>query len=73
MTKTDLIIIGGGAAGLMAGAAAGELGLKTLLLERKHKPGRKLLMCGNGRCNLTINISAERMRQMYGGSSGAFP
>lgn len=66
MSKTDLIIIGGGAAGLMAGAAAGELGLKTLVLERKAKPGRKLLMCGNSRCNLTTNISAERMLQMYG-------
>jgi len=66
MEKTDLIIIGAGAAGLMAGVAAGELGLKTLLLERKHKPGRKLLMCGNARCNLTTNISKERMIQMLG-------
>ena len=66
MCKTDLIIIGGGAAGLMAGCAAGELELKTLVLERKHKPGRKLLMCGNARCNLTTNISSERMLQMLG-------
>lgn len=66
MQKTDLIIVGGGAAGLMAGCAAGEQGLKAVVLERKHKPGRKLLMCGNGRCNLTTNISAERMLQMFG-------
>ncbi len=66
MNKTELIIIGGGAAGLMAGCAAGELGLKTLVLERKHKPGRKLLMCGNARCNLTTNISSDRMLQMLG-------
>ncbi len=66
MEKTDLIIIGGGAAGLMAGCAAGELGLKALVLERKHKPGRKLLMCGNARCNLTTNISEGRMLQMFG-------
>lgn len=66
MGKTDLIIIGGGAAGLMAGCAAGELGLKALVLERKHKPGRKLLMCGNARCNLTTNISEGRMLQMFG-------
>lgn len=72
MSKTDLIIIGGGAAGLMAGAAAGELGLKTLVLERKHKPGRKLLMCGNARCNLTTNISEDRMLQMFGEPVSSF-
>ena len=72
MGKTDLIIIGGGAAGLMAGVAAGELGLKTLVLERKHKPGRKLLMCGNARCNLTTNISENRMLQMFGEPVGGF-
>jgi len=72
MSKTDLIIIGGGAAGLMAGAAAGELGLKALVLERKAKPGRKLLMCGNSRCNLTTNISDVRMIQMFGEPVGSF-
>ncbi len=72
MGKTDLIIIGGGAAGLMAGCAAGELGLKALVLERKHKPGRKLLLCGNARCNLTTNISEDRMLQMFGDPVGRF-
>ena len=72
MSKTDLIIIGGGAAGLMAGAVAGELGLKAVVLERKHKPGRKLLMCGNARCNLTTNISEDRMLQMFGEPVGPF-
>ncbi len=57
---------------MMAGCAAGELGLKTLILERKHKPGRKLLMCGNARCNLTTNISGERMLQMFGEPVGPF-
>lgn len=72
MSKTDLIVIGGGAAGLMAGCAAGELGLKALVLERKHKPGRKLLMCGNSRCNLTTNISDDRMLHMLGEPVGRF-
>ncbi len=56
-----LAIIGGGAAGLFAGCVAGEKGIPALILERKHKPGRKILMCGNGRCNLTKDISAEQM------------
>ncbi|MDF7809479.1 aminoacetone oxidase family FAD-binding enzyme [Pontiellaceae bacterium B12219] len=72
MSNTDLIIIGGGAAGLMAGVSAGELGLKTLVLERKARPGRKLLMCGNSRCNLTTNISEDRMVQMFGEPVGPF-
>jgi len=72
MSETDLLIIGGGAAGMMGGCIAGELGIRTLLLERKHKPGRKLLMCGNGRCNLTINLGPERMLAMYGEPVGPF-
>jgi len=72
MSETDFVIIGGGAAGLMAGCLAGDMGLRTVILERKHKPGRKLLMCGNSRCNLTINISAERMIEMYGEPVGSF-
>jgi len=72
MKPTDLIIIGGGAAGLMAGCAAGELGLRAVILERRHKPGRKLLMCGNARCNLTTNISVDRMIRMYGEPVGPF-
>lgn len=69
MTKThttDLIIIGAGAAGLMAGVAAGEAGLRSMIVERKHKPGRKLLLCGNNRCNLTSNITAEQMLKGFG-------
>ena len=58
---TDLIIIGGGAAGFMAGVAAGELGLHAVILESRPKPGRKLLMCGNNRCNLTSALSAQDM------------
>ena len=72
MSQAELIVVGGGAAGLMAGCAAGELGLRALVLERKHKPGRKLLMCGTGRCNLTSNISEDRMLQMFGAPMDRF-
>ncbi|MBC8205693.1 MAG: aminoacetone oxidase family FAD-binding enzyme [Kiritimatiellaeota bacterium] len=63
---TDLIIIGGGAAGLMAGVLAGELGLRTVILESKPKPARKLLMCGNNRCNLTSALPVQKMLADYG-------
>ncbi len=66
LTPVPLLIIGGGAAGLFAGCCAGERGLGTLILERKNKPGRKLLMCGNGRCNLTKDISSTQMLRDMG-------
>jgi len=48
----DVIVVGGGAAGLMAAGQAAQQGARTLLLEKKNRPGRKLLLTGNGRCNL---------------------
>ncbi len=65
-TPVPLLIVGGGAAGLLAGCLAGERGLGALILERKHKPGRKLLMCGNGRCNLTKDIPPDQMLRDMG-------
>ncbi|MDD2600727.1 MAG: aminoacetone oxidase family FAD-binding enzyme [Kiritimatiellae bacterium] len=67
-----LTIVGGGAAGLFAGCIAGEGKLPSLIMERKHKPARKLLMCGNGRCNLTKNISAAQMLEEMGEPAAAF-
>ena len=49
----DLIIVGAGAAGLMAAARAAELGCRTLLLEKNTKVGVKILMSGGTRCNIT--------------------
>ncbi len=65
-TPTPLVIIGAGAAGLMAAAHAGECGIPSLLLERKHRAGSKILMCGNGRCNLTSCISSNKMLEDFG-------
>ena len=65
MNNTDLIIIGGGAAGLMAAAYANELGIKCLIVEARHMPGRKLLICGNNKCNLTSNMSTDDFIQCY--------
>ncbi|MCQ2506487.1 MAG: NAD(P)/FAD-dependent oxidoreductase [Lachnospiraceae bacterium] len=53
----DLIIIGGGAAGMMSGIIAGRRNLKTVLLEKNEKLGKKLFITGKGRCNLTNSAS----------------
>ncbi len=53
MQKYDTIIVGGGAAGLMAAGQSAELGAKVLVLERMNRPGRKLGITGKGRCNIT--------------------
>jgi predicted Rossmann fold flavoprotein len=49
----DIIVIGGGPAGLMAAGQAAGKGAHTLLLEKMEKPARKLRITGKGRCNLT--------------------
>ena len=50
----DLIVIGGGPAGMLGAATAGANGLKVLLLEKNEKLGKKLYLTGS-RCNVTNN------------------
>ena len=58
--KIDVIIIGAGAAGLMAAISAGGRGRKVLVLDHANKVGKKILMSGGGRCNFTnLDIQAE--------------
>ena len=49
----DLVVVGAGAAGLMAAGTAARNGLRVLLLEKMEKPARKVRITGKGRCNLT--------------------
>jgi predicted Rossmann fold flavoprotein len=49
----DVVIIGGGPAGMMAAGRAAELGAKVLLVEKNESLGKKLLITGGGRCNVT--------------------
>ena len=51
--KFDVAVIGGGPAGIMAAGRAGELGAKVVLIEKNADLGRKLLLTGKGRCNIT--------------------
>ncbi len=52
----DVIIIGGGASGLMAAIAAGRRGRFALVLDQKERSGKKILATGNGKCNYTNHI-----------------
>ena len=52
-TNFDVVILGGGAAGLMAALTAGQRGKRVAVLEASNKLGKKILMSGGGRCNFT--------------------
>lgn len=58
MTK-DVIVIGAGTSGMMAAISAAQHGAKTMLIEKNKKVGKKLLLTGGGRCNVTNNRPAE--------------
>lgn len=58
-TNYDVIIIGGGASGMMASIFASRNGFKTLVLDHNEKLGKKLYITGKGKCNLTNNSSIE--------------
>ena len=61
--KYDGIVIGGGAAGLYAAAWAAKLGNRILLIEKNDRLGKKLLITGKGRCNVTNHCSAQQVLQ----------
>lgn len=65
----DLVVIGGGPAGMMAAGRAAERGLSVLLLEKNPNLGKKLLITGGGRCNVTNNKQEVRtMLSKYKGN-----
>lgn len=64
----DIIVIGGGPAGLMASASAGMHGAKVLLLDKGEKLGKKLAISGGGRCNITNNKEIDELIQYIPGN-----
>lgn len=62
----DVIVIGGGAAGMMAAGRAAELGAHVLLLEKTDRCGKKILISGKTRCNLTNTADIKNFIAMYG-------
>ncbi len=70
-TCWDVVVIGAGAAGLLAAARAAERGRRVLLMEKNRKPGVKILMSGGTRCNLTHAAEARDIVRAYG-QQGSF-
>lgn len=81
MNEFDVIVIGGGAAGMFAAVQAGYAGARVLLLEPNERLGKKLYITGKGRCNLTNNCSWQEVlknvptnpRFLYSALSGFTP
>jgi len=65
----DIIIVGAGAAGLVAGIEAAKNGANVTILEKNEKPGKKILASGNGRCNLT---NVDQSKDAYRGENPDF-
>ncbi len=71
MENYDVIVVGAGAAGMMAAGRAAERGAKVLLIEKMNQPGRKLRITGKGRCNLT-NVAPMREFMEHVGDNWRF-
>ncbi|HAS82140.1 MAG TPA: aminoacetone oxidase family FAD-binding enzyme [Verrucomicrobia bacterium] len=71
MQTPDLVVIGAGAAGLLAAGTAAAGGARVVLLEKMPKPGCKLAITGKGRCNLT-NIEPRGSFESHFGAMGVW-
>ncbi len=57
--KTSVLVVGAGAAGMMAAVAAADSGADVTLIEKNSKVGRKMMITGKGRCNITNNCTPD--------------
>ncbi|MFA6336980.1 MAG: NAD(P)/FAD-dependent oxidoreductase [Candidatus Paceibacterota bacterium] len=70
--KYNVAVVGGGPAGMMAAIKAAEAGAKTILIEKNARLGKKLLLSGNGRCNLSnAEVDLRKLTSRYG-KNGSF-
>ena len=66
MKRYDVIVVGAGPAGILAAGRAAELGANVLILEKMEREGRKLLITGKGRCNITNDATiSEFIKHVY--------
>ncbi|MFK4565795.1 NAD(P)/FAD-dependent oxidoreductase [Enterococcus sp. UD-01] len=61
MNQFDVIVVGAGTSGMMAAIAAAKADSRTLLIEKNKRVGKKLLLTGGGRCNVTNNRPADEI------------
>jgi len=67
MTSPKVVVIGGGAAGLIAAGRAAECGARVILVEKNQALGAKLILSGKGRCNITNGEEdIDRFLSFYG-------
>ena len=59
MKRNKVVVIGGGAAGMMAAISAADNGADVTLIERNEKLGKKIYITGKGRCNVTNNCDED--------------
>lgn len=80
-SRTDAVIVGAGASGLVCAGFAANRGRRVVLLEKMERPARKLMITGKGRCNLTNNCTRDELiaavktngRFLYGAFSAFSP
>ena len=70
MRSTEIVVIGGGASGMMAAIEAKRHGASVMILEKKPKLGKKLFATGNGKCNYTNRVQNA---ECYRSENPAFP
>ena len=63
-----VLVVGGGAAGMMAAGMAAKAGAKVILFEKNDRLGKKLAITGKGRCNVANDCSADEVLKNWHGS-----
>ena len=72
ITQQPVVIVGGGAAGMIAAYRAAQLGARVILLEKKNRLGTKILISGGGKCNVTHSGEMEMIRAQFRTNEGRF-